>query len=81
MLNAIPFVGWIVSTFVAFCLAVPFWFIWTACGIGQTFAYWLPAVYLHPGFWQCVGLFMVVSIIKAVFVPKLTQISYNVGEK
>jgi hypothetical protein len=75
MLNAIPFVGWFLSAFVSFCLAVPFWFIWTVCGIGETYAYWLPPVYRHPGFWACLGIFMVVSIIKSVFVPKLVSVS------
>lgn len=53
MLNAIPFFGWFLSAVFAISLAVPFWLIWTVFGIGQTFAYWLPAVYLNPGFWQC----------------------------
>ena len=75
MINAIPFVGWFLSLFFAIGLAVPFWFIWTVCGVGATYAYWLPLVYQAPGFWACVGIFICASIIKAVFVPKLVSVS------
>jgi hypothetical protein len=75
MMNIIPVVGWFLSAFFAISLAVPFWFIWTVCGIGETFAYWLPPVYLNPGFWQCVGVFIVVSILKLVFVPRIASVS------
>lgn len=75
MINAIPVIGWLLSLFFSISLAVPFWLIWTVFGIGQTFAYWLPAVYLHPGFWECVGVFIVVSILKLVFVPKFASVT------
>ena len=75
MLNAIPFVGWFFSLFFAISLAVPFWFIWTICGIGATYFYFLPIVYLTPGFWSCVGIFIVVSIIKKVFIPTFISVS------
>jgi hypothetical protein len=75
MLNAIPFVGWFLSLFFAISLAVPFWFVWTVCGIGRAYAYWLPEVYLSPGFWDCVGIFIAMSIIKLVFVPKFAAAS------
>lgn len=75
MLNAIPFIGWFFSFVFAFSLAVPFWLIWTVFGIGEKYAYWLPAVYLHPGFWDCVGVFVVTSIIRFIFVPKFASAS------
>lgn len=75
MINAIPVIGWFLSAFFAICLAVPFWFIWTVCGIGETFAYWLPPVYLRPGFWECVGVFIVVSILKGVLVPRIASLT------
>lgn len=81
MINAIPFIGWFLSAFFAISLAVPFWFIWTICGIGETYAYWLPAVYQRPGFWACVGIFIVVSIIKTVFVPRLASTSSSSESK
>jgi hypothetical protein len=75
MLNAIPFFGWFLSALFAISLAVPFWFIWSVCGIGETYAYWLPQVYKHPGFWDCVGVFIVIGIIKTVFLPRLATSS------
>ncbi|WP_036048689.1 hypothetical protein [Bradyrhizobium sp. Tv2a-2] len=73
MLNKIPLVGWLLAIFFAFCLAVPFWLLWTVFGIGETYAYWLPDVYRHPGFFDCVAIFVVVSILKDVFVPKIVS--------
>lgn len=75
MINALPFVGWFLSFFLNVSLAIPFYIIWTLFGIGETYAYWLPEVYLRPGFWSCVGIFMVMRIIKSVFIPKLVSIS------
>jgi hypothetical protein len=75
MLNALPFVGWFLSLFFSISLAIPFWIVWTVCGIGETYFYWLPKVYQAPGFWASVGLFMVISILKAVLVPKLVSVS------
>lgn len=73
MLNAIPIVGWFLSLVFSISLAIPFWIVWTACGIGETYAYWLPPIYQHPGFWDCVGIFIAMSVIKLVFVPKLAS--------
>ena len=81
MLNALPFVGWFLSLFFSISLAVPFWIVWTACGIGETYFYWLPDVYKAPGFWACVGLFMVISILKAVLVPRLVSVSNEAKTK
>lgn len=81
MLNAIPIVGWILSLFFAISLAIPFWIVWSACGIGATYAYFLPSVYHSPGFWDCVGVFIAVSIIKAVFVPRLASTSASAETK
>lgn len=82
MLNAIPFFGWSLSLFFNISLAIPFWFVWTVCGIGDTYFYFLPTVWRTPGFWACVGIFISVSIIKAVFVPKLMSVdnSAKTGE-
>lgn len=75
MLNALPFVGWFLSLFFSISLAVPFWIAWTACGIGEEYFYFLPPRYHHIGFWACVGLFMVLSILKAVLIPRLASVS------
>lgn len=79
MLNAIPLVGWLLSFMFSVSLAVPFWIVWTVCGIGETYFYFLPKVYQSIGFWSCVGLFMAVSIIKCVFMPRLFSLK-NFGD-
>lgn len=74
MLNAIPVIGWILSFIFTVSLAIPFWIIWTVCGIGETYFYFVPKVYHGIGFWSSVGLFMVVGILKAVLVPHLASV-------
>lgn len=75
MLNALPFVGWFLSLFFSISLAVPFWIAWTVCGIGKEYFYFLPPVYHEIGFWASVGIFMVLSILKAVLVPRFVSVS------
>ena len=75
MINIIPIVGWLLAFVFCTSLAVPFWIVWTTCEIGKYYFYFLPDVYLHPGFWDCVGFFMVVSILKAVLTPRFSSIS------
>jgi hypothetical protein len=75
MINAIPGLGWVLSLFFNASMAVPFWFVWTYYGVGAKYFYFLPAVYLTPGFWACVGVFIVMSILKLVFVPKLVTVN------
>lgn len=77
MINAVPVVGWGLSLLLNISLAIPFWIVWTGCGIGETYAYFLPPVYRAPGFWACVGIFIAMSIIKTVFVPKLVTVSQS----
>ena len=75
MLNAIPILGWFLDLFLTVSLVIPFWIIWTHFGIGETYFYFLPPVYLHPGFWDCVGVFIVVPILKGIFVPRFISSS------
>jgi len=70
MINAIPILGWLLSAIVAMSLAVPFFYIWNA--LAPTYFYFLPAVYLSIPFWDCVGLFMIVPILKVMLVPKFS---------
>ena len=81
MINAIPGIGWLLSFFFSVSLAVPFWITWTVCGIGDTYFYFLPTVYHAPGFWSCVGLAMVASILKAVLIPKFASVSNSSESK
>lgn len=81
MLNAIPFAGWFLDFVFKVSLAIPFWFIWTVCGIGHAYFDFLPARYLDPGFWDCVGVFIVVPIAYGIFVPKIASVSQSVDKK
>lgn len=77
MLNAIPFLGWFLAAFFNISISVPFWFVWTHCGIGEKYFYWLPSVYQSIPFWNCVGLFTVVAILRAALTPKLAEINQS----
>lgn len=67
----IPFFGWIVSPIVSACLAFPFYILWHWCDIKEFFPF-LPANYQNIGFWQLVGLFLVVSMAKSIALPKVS---------
>ncbi len=71
MINKIPFIGWFLSGVAAIGLAVPFWICWTLWGIGETYFYWLPVQYKTIPFWDCVGIFVVVAILKGTLIPNL----------
>jgi hypothetical protein len=75
VVNAVPIIGWFLSILVSTSLSVPFWFFWTVCGIGEKYFYFLPPVWKSIPFFECIGLFIAVSIIQAVFVPKLVTVS------
>ena len=71
MIYAIPFVGWLIGFFFHVSLAFPFWICWNA--LAPKFFYFLPSVYHHLGFWETVGLFVVISVLKFVFFPSLSS--------
>lgn len=75
MINKIPFIGWFFSFIASVSLSVPFWIAWTVCHIGEKYAYFLPKVYQAIPFWDCVGLFICISIIKGMLIPKLASFS------
>jgi hypothetical protein len=77
MINALPIIGWLLSIGVNISLAVPFWFLWTVCGLGRAYFDFVPAKYQYLPFWHCVGLFIVISILKCVLVPKLATVSHE----
>lgn len=81
MLNALPILGWILSITFAISLSVPFWFFWTVCKIGEKYFYFVPDVYQGIGFWNCVALFTVISILKAVLIPKFSSNSQTNNNK
>jgi hypothetical protein len=54
-------------------LAVPFFFIWN--NLAPTYFYFLPVIYLNIPFWDTVGLFMIIPILKHMLVPTLVRTS------
>lgn len=81
MINAIPVFGWLLSLAFNVSMAVPFWICWTVFGIGRTYFSFLPEPWQVIPFWSCVGLFISVSIIKTVFIPKLVDVSNSTDKK
>ena len=77
MINKIPFLGWFSSFIASIGLSVPFWFFWTYWEAGKIYFYFIPEVFQSIPFWDCVGLFVVLSILKGTFIPKLISISNN----
>ena len=68
MINANPIIGWLLSFILATLLAIPFWFIWTFLNIGEMFAF-LPEALQSPSFGATIGIFMCLSIFRAVTFP------------
>ena len=81
MLNAIPIVGWIISAIAAVSLSFPFWLCWTVFGTGEMFFDFLPPEWQSIGFLRCVALFISISIIKQVFVPKFVSVNNSSESK
>lgn len=81
MINALPVVGWILSFIGNVSLSIPFWICWTICGIGSHYFDFLPNHWQAIPFWNCVGLFMSVSIIKTVFVPTIASVTQSADKK
>lgn len=73
MINKLPFIGWVISLTVSISLSIPFWFIWNR--LASIYFYWLPQVYLHIPFWHCVGLFIIMPILKGTLIPTLVEVS------
>lgn len=73
MINAIPFFGWLLSFLISFSLAIPFYFIWNA--LAPTYFYFVPVVYQNLPFWDTVGLFMIIPILKHMLFPTLIKAS------
>ena len=75
MINKLPFIGWFFSFTANVSMSIPFWICWTICGIGSRYFYWLPKVYQVIPFWDCVGLFIVISTIKGSLIPTLVRVN------
>lgn len=79
MISAIPGLGWLLSALFSISLAVPFYFIWDH--LGPVYFSFIPSVYQHIPFWDCVGLFMILPILKGVLTPKLMTVSNDSKSK
>lgn len=80
MINELPIIGWLLSLIGNISLSVPFWFCWTHCGIGKKFFYFAPEVYQSISFWNCVGLFIVLSVLRGLF-PNLVEVDNSNSNK
>lgn len=67
MIYAIPVIGWIIGLIFTISAAIPFWLCWTVAGLGNKYFYFLPEIYKTISFWNCVGLFIIIAILKFVF--------------
>lgn len=81
MINSIPILGWLISLAINASMAVPFWVCWTACGLGNRYFMFLPSQFRSIPFWDCVGLFLIASVLKVVLVPKVADVTVNNEEK
>jgi len=75
MLNKLPIIGWIFTFIGATSLSVPFWVCWTWFGIGEKYFYFLPQIFQIIPFWDSVGLFLVLAIIKPTLTPTVVNVS------
>lgn len=76
-LHMIPVVGWILGGLFSVSMSVPFWFCWTICGIGRAYFDFLPSKYQSIPFWHCVGLAIVIGILKTVLIPRLVNVDHK----
>lgn len=67
MIMLLPVVGWAIAFVLMFFLAIPFYFLWN--DLAPVYFYWLPQVYQSIGFWDCVWLMMLITILKLIFLP------------
>jgi len=76
-INKIPVWGWILSLMVNASMSVPFWLCWSQFGLGRLYFDFLPRKYQWLPFWHCVGLFIVIGIIKTVLTVPLVTVSQS----
>ncbi len=77
MIMAIPVIGPLIEMVFCIFLAIPFYWLWNY--LAPIYMYWLPAVYQHLPFWDCVWIFMLLGIISTV-IPKLARVDQKVDK-
>jgi hypothetical protein len=73
MTNFIPFIGPLLTWFCYVTAAIPFWFCWSLCGLGEKYFPALPDQWQYLPFWDCVGLCFCISIAKAMLTPRFAS--------
>lgn len=51
-------------------LSIPFYYIWNE--LAPIYFYWLPDIYKQLPFWHCMGLLVLISILRLVAFPSNT---------
>jgi hypothetical protein len=77
----IPFIGWLFDLCLKITLSIPFWFIWTVCGLGKKYFFFLPEQFQSIPFWHCVGLFMAIPILLLIITPQFATVEQKVKQK
>lgn len=65
--------------FFAIILAIPFYFIWNA--LAPVYFYWLPEVYKEIPFWHCVGILVLIAIVRLVLFPSASVVNKYISYK
>lgn len=73
MINKLPIIGWLFSFIGSVSLSIPFWIVWIA--LADKYSYFIPEIYQEIPFWHCVGLFIVIPIVRELFTPKFASVS------
>ena len=69
-ITTFPVIGWVIGPVLSALVAIPFYFLWHVCNV-KKFFFFLPDVYMNVGFFELVGLFIVLSIAKSLCLPRL----------
>ena len=77
MINVITAAGWFLSLFFMTSLALPYNSVRIVCG--PTYFYFPPPMWQSPDFFVCIGIFILVSILRSVFAPKLASVVHFAG--
>jgi hypothetical protein len=52
-------------------LSIPFYYLWNA--LAPTYLYQIPTLYQHFPFWHCMGIFVVIGVVKALLTPNFSS--------
>lgn len=72
-MSVVPVLGWAVSAVLAFLIAIPVHFLWH--WLGPIYFPFVPTLYLGIGFWDTVGMLVLVGFAKLIIFPS----AMNVG--